>query len=91
MSLLAATAGCIAAALFMGVFMTPHAFGGRDGQGGAAIAALFIVAGAAVALVAVPLAIFLGHRLKAHPAFFWLAVALPVSAAAAAMLYGRFA
>lgn len=70
-----------------------HAFGGRDGQGDAGLAALYMLVGAGVALVAAPLAIYLGVKLKgagmAIP--LWLSLALPALAAVGAALFARFA
>lgn len=91
--LVAAMGGCGAAGLFCGMFLKPSAFGGRDGQGGAGLAALSMLVGAGVALVALPLATFLGLKLKAGgmAAPFWLSLALPALAGLGAALFARYA
>ena len=49
---LAATCASLFVTGFMAaVFMKPHAFGGRDGQGAAGLAALILLVGAAASLV----------------------------------------
>lgn len=93
LSLAAATAASGAAAFFAGVFLKPHAFGGRDGQSGAGLAALFILVGAGAALVSLPIAVAFGARLRRHGlrAPLWASLLVPLLAAAGMLLFGRLA
>jgi len=53
-------------ALMFGMFNRPHAFGARDGQGAAAIAALLMLVAGGIALPSVIVAAVLGGKLRAR-------------------------
>jgi hypothetical protein len=83
-------ASCGTSALFLGVLSKPHSFGGRDGEQGAAIVALILVVGGAVALVSLPLTLWSGHKLRARGTTwaFHAAWAVPLALGGLAFLYG---
>jgi hypothetical protein len=59
-----ALAGGATAAFMFGVFNKPHAFGNRDGQGAAGLAAMILLGGVFAFVVCEGLALFFASRLK---------------------------
>ncbi|MER2563449.1 MAG: hypothetical protein ABTQ32_22160 [Myxococcaceae bacterium] len=70
--LLTTTASLMTSGLFAGAFLKPHAFGGRDGQGAAGLAALLLLAGAGVALISAIVLVFATTRVRRRRAAWWL-------------------
>lgn len=87
-------AGTSAGALFfVGAFARPHAFGGRDGQGAAGLAALIVLVVGALALAMVIAGCALGilmRRRGVASAPLW-SLLTPIAAGLMAFLLGRFA
>jgi len=63
-----ATGAVATCTTFAALFLVPHAFGVRDGQGAAGLAALVLLASGAVALVAGILGLVLAYRLRGRGA-----------------------
>ena len=70
--LLTTTGSLMTSALFAGAFLKPHAFGGRDGQGAAGLAALLLLAGAGVGLISAIVLVFATTRVRRRRAAWWL-------------------
>lgn len=93
LGLLAAIGGAGTFGLFLGAFSKPHAFGGRDGQGAAGIAALLLLVGLGVAVIGLVIATALGLRLRASgkPWAPKLSLALPLATGLLAFLFALLA
>ncbi|MBL8920341.1 MAG: hypothetical protein JNJ54_15850 [Myxococcaceae bacterium] len=71
-SLATTTASLATSALFVGAFLKPHSFGGRDGQGAAGLAALLLLVGAGVALISAVLLVVATRRVRRRRQAPWL-------------------
>lgn len=92
--LISTTAGLVVTTFFAAVFMKPHAFGARDGQGAAGLAALILLVGAAVAVVSLVVLLVATTRVRRRGARSWLwpvSAGVPLVFAVLAFVLGAFA
>ncbi|MBL8939109.1 MAG: hypothetical protein JNM69_31390 [Archangium sp.] len=89
--LISTTAGLVVSAFFAGAFLNPHAFGGRDGQGAAGLAALILLVGAGAALISAIVLLVATTRVRRRGAAWWLwpvSLGVPALLAAGAVVLG---
>jgi hypothetical protein len=85
-SVLGTSGGVGTATLFGALFLRPHAFSNRDGQGAAALAALVMFGALAVTLLGSGALVFSARRLRQRHAVRWpVRVSLGVPLAAGAL------
>lgn len=81
--LISTAASLVVSSFFAGAFLRPHAFGNRDGQGAAGLAALILLVGAGVALISLVVLLVATTRVRRRGAAWWL---WPVSLGGPALL-----
>ena len=92
LALVTAVVSLFFAALFVAAFMAPHAFGNRDGQGAAGLAALLLLVSGGVGLVATAALLVLSSRLRSRFGArwaWWVGLSAPPVAAVLGALLSR--
>lgn len=89
--LISTTGSLLVTSLFIGAFLKPHAFGARDGQGAAGLAALILLVGAVAALISAIVLLVATTRVRRRGAASWLwpvSLGVPTVLAALAVALG---